>query len=74
MRPEVKQLLYDLPNTSSGQALKEFLTEEYIKLDSVEGITDMAEVKGKQLALATLEKIFSFYKKDKIDSPKTKYV
>lgn len=61
MRAEIKQLLLELPKTSHGQALKEFLDEQYKEINDVTNITTLEEAKGKQYALKVLKKIFGFY-------------
>jgi ribosome-associated protein YbcJ (S4-like RNA binding protein) len=56
MRIEIKTLLKELPKTSHGQALKEYLDECYKEINNT-----IEEAKGKQLAMKTLKKIFAFY-------------
>lgn len=62
MKPEIKELLYQLPNTAHGQALKVFLDAEFDAINDVFDIQTLEDAKGKQIALKTLNKIFSFYK------------
>jgi uncharacterized protein YerC len=61
MRIEIKTLLKELPKTSHGQALKEYLDECYKEINDVSTINTIEEAKGKQLAMKTLKKIFAFY-------------
>lgn len=65
MRIEIKQLLNDLPKTSHGQALKEYLDEKYREINDVSSIQTLEDAKGKQIALKLLKEIFSFYLVDK---------
>lgn len=61
MRIEIQKLLEELPKTSHGQALKEFLDEQYAEINDVTTISTLDEAKGKQYALKVLKKIFAFY-------------
>lgn len=61
MKPEIKELLLQLPRTSQGQALKVFLDEEFDKINDVTDIKTIEQAIGKQIAMQTLNKIFSFY-------------
>jgi predicted N-acyltransferase len=61
----IEKLLLELPKSSYGAALKVFLEEELGKVDSIDGIKTIEEVKGKQIAKEIIKKIFAFYKVDK---------
>jgi predicted nucleotidyltransferase len=75
IKPEIQELLFQLPNTAQGQALKVFLDEEFDLINDVGGVTTLEEVKGKQIALKTLNKIFDFYVKKPItEKQKNQYV
>jgi len=61
---EVKlKALKRLKESPDGEILSEYIQEEIDKLDSVKGITTIEETLGKQYAIATLEKMRSFFRK-----------
>jgi hypothetical protein len=70
MRIEIKTLLSELPKTSHGQALKEYLDEKYEEIKDVSSVTTLEEAKGKQIALKIMKELFSFYGVDKSPSSK----
>ncbi len=45
-------------NNQEGEALRDYLEEQIGRLDRVEGLETMEEVKGRQYAIETLKKIF----------------
>jgi hypothetical protein len=57
--PEKKKLLEQLPSTSYGRALFEYLEEEYKTIESVKGVKTLEQAIGKQIAIETLEKLFA---------------
>lgn len=75
MRADVKEILFQLPQTSHGQALKIYLDEKFDLINDVHGIETLEEVKGRQIAIKLLEDIFNFYKgKPPVDVKGTQYV
>ena len=67
MTEQGKKLLKELPQSLYGKALQEFLDEEYDIINNVQSCKTIEELKGRQLALETLEKLFSFMKEIKIE-------
>lgn len=74
MREAVKNLLYELPKTSHGKALKEYLDEQIKEVNDVTGVVTLEDVKGKQIAVKILKKIFAFLGDKSVDvKPKNQY-
>lgn len=61
IEPRIKDLLYELPKTSHGQALKVYLDQQYAEINDVTSVVTLEDAKAKQIALKLLAKIFHFY-------------
>lgn len=61
MKPEIKEILLQLPKTSQGQALKVYLDSKIDELSDISTATDIEDVKGRQYALKLLKGILFFY-------------
>ena len=67
-------MLLELKTMRHGQALRELLEEELKEINSVEGCETLEEVKGKQLAKKTIDRIFAFLNsKPASNTPKSSY-
>lgn len=66
----INTVLKEMPKTQFGAALKLHLEYELEKLDSVDGVKTIEEVRGKQLAKEIIKTIFSFYPQGSIDRKK----
>ena len=64
----IDEILKQLPATQYGAALKVFLEAELDVVDSVDGVTTLSEIKGKQIAKKIIRKIFAFYPLVPIDT------
>ncbi len=60
IKPETKQTLEALAQTQYGQALQEYLDEEFELLNDIQTCKSWEETIGRQLALKSLEHLFSF--------------
>lgn len=62
MKPESKKLLEELPRTTYGKALQEYLDEEVAKIDTVKGAKGLShdQLVGREIALEIVEKLFYF--------------
>lgn len=59
-REERDKLLEELSRSQIGVALLEFINEKIFEMKDISKIKDFNEMLGKQEAIKTLEKIFSF--------------
>ena len=72
--PKIKELLYELPKTSHGQALKAHLDSAYEALTDVDNCKDWEDAAARKHARAILRRIFEFYgDKPIVDKPKRMY-
>ena len=62
-----KKLLKEISSSTYGKALLEYLDEEYVIINDVKSCKTVEEMKGRQLALQTLDKLFSFMKEIKVE-------
>ena len=64
----IKDILKQLPATQYGAALKAYLEDQLEKVDSVDGLKTIEEVKGRQIAKQLIKDIFAFYPQGTFDT------
>lgn len=66
-----KKLLNEIKNSPFGNALQEYLDEEYNIINDVTKCKDWEDTVGRRYALEALERLFSFMSRPKVEIRKS---
>ena len=67
MNDAIREIIKQIPATQYGAALKVFLDDQLEKIDSVDGLKTIEDVKARQIAKQMIKDIFAFYPQGVLD-------
>ena len=66
METKYLDTIKELKDNHFGIALKEYLKEEYRKIDTVKGVKTLEESRGREIALEVLDRLFKFLDNEEV--------
>lgn len=73
LKDETRKTLNEMGRSVFGQALKEYLEEEKLKINNVREVDSLEDAKGRALALDTIDRLFGFLNEHAESGGRTRY-